>query len=299
MPRFDAADREQRGTQTSGRGLLEGVEQPLFNLLTGARPSPWTNSKGQQTDSGGSPLAQVLPPPQDAPANAAEAWAKGLRQQAELVAGIAAYRAGGHDGVICFGGGSALDLGKMIALMAHQRAELSVWDLEDIDEAPVEIIRPQPLQRIGAGGVGEAGGNSGRARRLDQIGIDVDRDIGLAVLGQQTVLWRLGESGTADEGRAIPHTVSVSYNEAGRWLDGGETVENVPLGEDIEAYFKREVLPHASDAWIDYEKTKVGYEIPFNRHFYVFKPPRPLAEIDAELKQTTDRILDMIKGLSA
>ena len=46
-------------------------------------------------------------------------------------------------------------------------------------------------------------------------------------------------------------------------------------------------------------KTKVGYEIPFNRHFYVFKPPRPLAEIDAELKQTTDRILDMIKGLSA
>jgi type I restriction enzyme M protein len=75
--------------------------------------------------------------------------------------------------------------------------------------------------------------------------------------------------------------------------------ENVPLAEEVEAYFKREVLPHAPDAWIDHEKTKVGYEIPFNRHFYVFKPPRPLAEIDAELKQTTDRILSMIKGLSA
>lgn len=75
--------------------------------------------------------------------------------------------------------------------------------------------------------------------------------------------------------------------------------ENVPLAEDVEAYFKREVLPHARDAWIDHEKTKVGYEIPFNRHFYVFTPPRPLAEIDAELKQTTDRILEMIKGLSA
>ena len=75
--------------------------------------------------------------------------------------------------------------------------------------------------------------------------------------------------------------------------------ENVPLAEDVGEYFKREVLPHAPDAWIDPEKTKVGYEIPFNRHFYVFKPPRPLAEIDAELKQTTDRILDMIKGLSA
>ena len=48
--------------------------------------------------------------------------------------GIAMYLAGGHDGVICFGGGSALDLGKMIALMAHQRADLSVWDLEDIDD---------------------------------------------------------------------------------------------------------------------------------------------------------------------
>ncbi|CAN5616501.1 class I SAM-dependent DNA methyltransferase [soil metagenome] len=74
--------------------------------------------------------------------------------------------------------------------------------------------------------------------------------------------------------------------------------ENVPLSEDVEAYFQREVLPHAADAWIDHEKTKTGYEIPFNRHFYVFKPPRDLATIDAELKQCTDRILTMIGGLS-
>ena len=80
---------------------------------------------------------------------------------------------------------------------------------------------------------------------------------------------------------------------------GLRDTENVPLSESVEAYFKREVLPHAPDAWIDPDKTKVGYEIPFNRHFYVFQPPRPLAEIDAELKQTTDRILDMIEGLSA
>lgn len=74
--------------------------------------------------------------------------------------------------------------------------------------------------------------------------------------------------------------------------------ENVPLSEDVETYFKREVLPHAPDAWIDHDKTKTGYEIPFNRHFYVFKPPRPLSEIDAELKTTTDNILRLIKGLS-
>ena len=74
--------------------------------------------------------------------------------------------------------------------------------------------------------------------------------------------------------------------------------ENVPLSENVETYFKREVLPHASDAWIDHEKTKVGYEIPFNRHFYVFKLSRPLTEIDAELKVVTDRILTMIGELS-
>ncbi|WP_269526352.1 type I restriction-modification system subunit M [Coraliomargarita parva] len=74
--------------------------------------------------------------------------------------------------------------------------------------------------------------------------------------------------------------------------------ENVPLAEDMQTYFEREVLPHAPDAWIDETKTKVGYEIPFNRHFYVFTPPRPLAEIDAELKDCTDRILTMIEGLS-
>ena len=74
--------------------------------------------------------------------------------------------------------------------------------------------------------------------------------------------------------------------------------ENVPLSEDVVEYFNREVLPHAADAWIDDEKTKIGYEIPFNRHFYVFKPPRALAEIDAELKTVTDRILGMIGGLT-
>jgi type I restriction enzyme M protein len=74
--------------------------------------------------------------------------------------------------------------------------------------------------------------------------------------------------------------------------------ENVPLSEDVDAYFEREVLPHAPDAWIDREKTKIGYEIPFNRYFYVFKPPRELGAIDAELKGVTDRILTMIGGLS-
>jgi len=83
--------------------------------------------------------------------------------------------------------------------------------------------------------------------------------------------------------------------------------ENVPLGESVYDYFEREVIPHVPDAWIDESKRDekdgevgiVGFEIPFNRHFYEFTPPRPLEEIDADLKQCTDRIKEMIEGLSA
>ncbi|AZE41889.1 Type I restriction-modification system, DNA-methyltransferase subunit M [Pseudomonas chlororaphis subsp. aureofaciens] len=83
--------------------------------------------------------------------------------------------------------------------------------------------------------------------------------------------------------------------------------ENVPLGESVHDYFRREVITHVPDAWIDESKTDaqdgevgiVGFEIPFNRHFYVFQPPRPLAEIDRDLKACTDRIKQMIEGLSA
>lgn len=75
--------------------------------------------------------------------------------------------------------------------------------------------------------------------------------------------------------------------------------ENVPLSEDVAAYFEREVKPHAPDAWIDHDKTKIGYEIPFNRHFYVFEPPRPLAEIDADLALVTARVQGMLRELAA
>ncbi len=74
--------------------------------------------------------------------------------------------------------------------------------------------------------------------------------------------------------------------------------ENVPLAEDIQAYFDREVLAHAPDAWIDEEKSKVGYEIPFNRHFYVFEPPRSLHAIDEELKTVTASIMKMLEELA-
>ncbi|AJX30051.1 type I restriction-modification methylase [Burkholderia pseudomallei] len=74
--------------------------------------------------------------------------------------------------------------------------------------------------------------------------------------------------------------------------------ENVPLSDDIGVYFEREVLPHAPDAWIDEQKNKVGYEIPFNRHFYVFEPPRDLHTIDEELKAVSANIMRMLEELA-
>jgi type I restriction-modification system DNA methylase subunit len=82
--------------------------------------------------------------------------------------------------------------------------------------------------------------------------------------------------------------------------------ENVPLGEDIHAYFAREVTPHLPHAWIDESKRDdqdgeigiVGYEIPFNRHFYTYTPPRPLDAIDAELAEVTGEIQEMLQEVA-
>jgi type I restriction enzyme M protein len=78
--------------------------------------------------------------------------------------------------------------------------------------------------------------------------------------------------------------------------------ENVPLGEDVDAFFAREVLPHVPDAWINTEVRdpkdgavgKVGYEINFNRYFYTYTPPRPLEEIEADIKTLEREILAML-----
>lgn len=66
---------------------------------------------------------------------------------------------------------------------------------------------------------------------------------------------------------------------------------------DIDDYMTREVLPHVPDAWVDYSKTKVGYEIPINRHFYVYQPPRPLAEIEGDITELEKEIAGMLEGL--
>ena len=75
--------------------------------------------------------------------------------------------------------------------------------------------------------------------------------------------------------------------------------ENVPLKDDIDAYFDREVRPHVPDAWMDRSRDKVGYEINFNRHFYKYTPPRSLEVIDAELKEAEEEILRLLREVTA
>jgi type I restriction enzyme M protein len=83
--------------------------------------------------------------------------------------------------------------------------------------------------------------------------------------------------------------------------------ENVPLNQDIHAYFAREVLPHVPDAWIDDGKRDdkdgqigiVGYEINFNRYFYQYQPPRQLADIDADLKAVEAEIAALLNEVTA
>ena len=67
--------------------------------------------------------------------------------------------------------------------------------------------------------------------------------------------------------------------------------------DNIDAYIAREVLPHVPDAWVDYGKTKVGYEIPINRHFYVYNPPRPLDQIEADITRLEKEIAGLLKAL--
>lgn len=79
--------------------------------------------------------------------------------------------------------------------------------------------------------------------------------------------------------------------------DNGKLVKE--FRAHIDAYMAREVLPHVADAWVDYGKIRVGYEIPINRHFYVYKPPRPLVEIEADITALEGEIAGLLKDLTA
>ena len=73
--------------------------------------------------------------------------------------------------------------------------------------------------------------------------------------------------------------------------------ENVPLVQDVDRYFEREVLPYAPDAWIDKSKTKVGYGIPLPRYFYEYQPPEPVYDIGERIKKLESEISESLNAL--
>lgn len=81
------------------------------------------------------------------------------------------------------------------------------------------------------------------------------------------------------------------------YLGLSEAKRTAALVKQADEYLEAEIKPYAADAWIDHDKTKIGYEIPFTRHFYEYIPPRPLAEIDAELIETEKKIQELLAGL--
>jgi type I restriction enzyme M protein len=135
----------------------------------------------------------------------------------------------------------------------------------------------------------------GNAKKVTKAGVPISRIFKNQDFGYQTIT--VQRPLLDEEGQPV---VATSGKKKGQPKPDAKLrdTEEVPLGEDVDEYFQREVVPHVPDAWIDHDKTKIGYEIPFNRHFYVFKPPRELAEIDAELKGVTDTIVEMIGELS-
>jgi type I restriction enzyme M protein len=150
--------------------------------------------------------------------------------------------------------------------------------------------RQQAIRRLLAAHAEATGGGVCRDRDLFEQLLDdtaADREIRISAPERKAVLVALGERDPDAEICLDRHGDPESDPEL-------RDTENVPLCEDVAEYMEREVLPHVPDAWVDGSKTKIGYEIPLNRHFYVYEPPRPLEEIEADIKSLEREIVELL-----
>jgi len=140
-----------------------------------------------------------------------------------------------------------------------------------------------------------------KAFLTDLRDLDRKRNIRLDASELKAVLGALGERDETAEICRLPARGAQAGDREGKPEPDTDLrdTEAVPLKESIEKYFKREVLPHVPDAWIDKSKTKVGYEIPLNRHFYRYEPPRPLERIEKDIKGLEDEIVKLLKEVTA
>lgn len=210
---------------------------------------------------------------------------------------------------------------------AETRVPAKVFDNLDFAYWTVTVERPLQLrfectpERISAVTEHKTLGKiAGLAESLESFGdrLYLNREEFLGALGKH-----LGDAGvglTAAQRKALWQTIGVHDETADvcrvqSGKDKGDVepdpalrdTENVPFGwagcpkthealkETVQAYFDAEVKPHVDDAWIDWDKTKTGYEIPFTRHFYIYEPPRPLEEIDAALERVVGEIMALLR----
>ena len=147
---------------------------------------------------------------------------------------------------------------------------------------------------------------------LDDIQV-IDKTLGREPIGNWNSVWRRIEELLHQNGlrwkvaeRSLFRNVFTRKDSAAEPVSKGKhgeyepdpklrDVENVPLKDDVDEYFEREVKPNVPDAWMDRSKDKIGFEINFNRFFYEYTPPRPIESIDAELKQAEEEIMRLLR----
>lgn len=134
-------------------------------------------------------------------------------------------------------------------------------------------------------------------RKALKVGESVDRNGGWFLVSAEGEPVPLGFDAPAKAARVRYEPDSNLRDTETVWFFRRDVREPTP--DDPDAFFRREVLPHVPDAWMDREKDRVGYEINFNRYFYAFTPPRPLKEIDADLAEVTRRIVRLLDEVAA
>ena len=136
---------------------------------------------------------------------------------------------------------------------------------------------------------------------LKQAGVDAKKPLVDAIVGAFAIRDPDADPVTDSKGNVQPDpdlrdnenvplpTKSVTYE-----ADVDARLQTIEYRSAIDDYMTAEVHPYVPDAWVDHDKTKIGYEIPLTRHFYTYTPPRPLDEIDAEIKQLEAEIQGLL-----
>ena len=162
------------------------------------------------------------------------------------------------------------------------------------------ITVEQPLRRVWVVGEQQFTDEKAARKAIEQANSDFSTKKGTAALKAAATTDPQADVAVDKKGSVLPDPDLRDQENiplpAG-YLDLDDDARTAALIEQADAYLESDIKPYAPEVWIDHSKTKIGYEIPFTRHFYEYVPPRPLAEIDAELLATEAKIQELLSGL--